>query len=188
MEVREEFLVLLLDRDNRVLGCQILSKDGMSRNVVDMKRLFSMALESLATSIIWWLFLRGTSTSNKFVKVIKTDTIYVNRPYQEIVIKEVIKPNKVNIYKTDTLIREKLIHDTLFLAMELNQNTAKIHIITPEGIPMIKQHQLPKFESLKLDHQGNLEMKPKRKSRKKLWRNLERIGIAIGGFYLGSKL
>ena len=72
--------------------------------------------------------------------------------------------------------------------MELDQNTAKIHIITPEGIPIIKQHQLPEFESLKLDHEGNLEIKPKRKSRKKLWRNLERLGIAVGAFYLGSKL
>ena len=137
---------------------------------------------------IWLFFLKGSPTSNKFVEVVKTDTIYVDKPYKEVLIKEVLKPHKIYIHKTDTLIREKLIHDTLFLAMELDQNTAKIHIITPEGIPIIKQHQLPEFESLKLDHEGNLEIKPKRKSRKKLWRNLEKVGIAIGGFYLGSKL
>lgn len=56
--------------------------------------------------------------------------------------------------------------------MELDQNTAKIHVITPEGIPIIKQHQLPEFESLKLNHEGNLGVKPKHKSRKKLWRDL----------------
>ncbi len=138
--------------------------------------------------IIWWSFLRSATTSNQFVEVIKTDTINVNKPYKEIVIKEVIKPHKIYIHKTDTLIREKLIHDTLFLAMELDQNTAKIHIITPEGIPMIKQHQLPEFQYLKLDHEGNLEIKPKRKSRKKLWRNLERIGIGITTFYIGWKI
>ena len=52
MEVREEFLVLLLDRDNRVLGYQLLSKGGLNATVVDLRLLFSMALESLATSII----------------------------------------------------------------------------------------------------------------------------------------
>ena len=52
IEVREEFLVLLMDRDNRVLGYQVLSKGGMSGTVVDTRLLFSMALESLATSII----------------------------------------------------------------------------------------------------------------------------------------
>jgi hypothetical protein len=146
------------------------------------------ALGAIVMAIIWWLFLRDTSTSNQLVEVIKTDTIYVNTPYKEIVIKEVLKPHKIYIHKTDTLIRERLIRDTLFLAMELDQNIAKIHIITPEGIPIIKQHQFPDFESLKLDHQGNLEIKPKRKSRTKLWRNLERIGIGIGALYLGSKL
>ena len=145
-------------------------------------------LGAVAMAIIWWLFLRGTSTSNQFIEVIKTDTIYVNTPYKEIVIKEVLKPHKIYIHKTDTLIREKLIHDTLFLAMELDQNTAKIHIITPEGIPIIKQHQLPEFESLKLDHEGNLEINPKRKSRKKLWRNLERIGIVLTTYYLTIKV
>ena len=145
-------------------------------------------LGAIVMAIVWWLFLRGSATSNQFIEVINTDTIYVDKPYKEIIIKEVLKPHKIYIHKTDTLIRERLIRDTLFLAMELEQNIAKIHIITPEGIPIIKQHQLPDFESLKLDHEGNLEIKPKRKSRKKLWRNLERIGIAIGGFYLGSKI
>tara|TARA_B110000211_G_C14045981_1_gene538969 strand:+ start:112 stop:330 length:219 start_codon:yes stop_codon:yes gene_type:complete len=72
--------------------------------------------------------------------------------------------------------------------MEIDQNIARIHVITPEGIPIIKQHQLPEFESLKLDYEGNLEIKQKRKSRKKLWRNLERIGIAVSELYLGSNL
>lgn len=52
IEVREEFLVLLMDRDNRVLGYQVLSKGGMSGTVVDTRLMLSMALESLATSII----------------------------------------------------------------------------------------------------------------------------------------
>tara|TARA_B110000211_G_C14080885_1_gene554450 strand:+ start:2080 stop:2451 length:372 start_codon:yes stop_codon:yes gene_type:complete len=111
---------------------------------------------------IWLFFLKGSPTSNHSTEVIQTDTIYINRPYKEVIIKEVIKPQKIYIHKTDTLIRERLIHDTLFLAMELNKNILKIHIITPEGIPIIKQHQLPDFQSLNLDHKGNIEIKLKK--------------------------
>ena len=145
-------------------------------------------LGAIVMAILCWFFIKGTSTSNQFIEVIKTDTIYLNKPYKEIVIKEVLKPHKIYIHKTDTLIRKKLIHDTLFLAMELDQNIAKIHILTPEGIPIIKQYQLPDFESLKLDHVGNIVIKPKPKSKKRLWRNLERIGIVITTFYLAKKL
>jgi hypothetical protein len=137
---------------------------------------------------IWSYFLKGSLTQYQSTEVLKTDTIYVNRPYKETVIKEILKPHKVYIHKTDTLIREKLIHDTLFLGLELHENIAKIHTITPEGLPIIKQHRFPEFKSLKLDHKGNLEIKPKRKSRKKLWRNLERIGIAVGAFYIGQHI
>jgi DNA repair protein RadC len=52
MEVREEFAVLHLDRSNRVLGYQMLSKGGISGTVVDIRLIFSAALQSLASSII----------------------------------------------------------------------------------------------------------------------------------------
>jgi DNA repair protein RadC len=52
IEVREEFIVLLVDRSNRVLGYQLLSKGGMTGTVADIKLIYSVALESLASSII----------------------------------------------------------------------------------------------------------------------------------------
>lgn len=52
IEVREEFVVLLLDRSNRVLGYHLLSKGGMTATVVDTRLIFAVAIESLATSII----------------------------------------------------------------------------------------------------------------------------------------
>lgn len=52
MEVREEFVVLMLDRSNRVLGYHLLSKGGLSATVVDIRILYAAALESLASSII----------------------------------------------------------------------------------------------------------------------------------------
>jgi len=52
IEIREEFVVLLLDRRNRVLGYQLLSKGGMSGTVADIKLIYSVALEALASGII----------------------------------------------------------------------------------------------------------------------------------------
>lgn len=52
MEIREEFVVLLLDRSNRVLGYHLLSKGGLTGTVADIRLIFSVALESLASGII----------------------------------------------------------------------------------------------------------------------------------------
>lgn len=52
VEVREEFLLLLLDRSNRVLGYELLSKGGISGTVADLRLIFSIALTSLASAII----------------------------------------------------------------------------------------------------------------------------------------
>lgn len=158
-----------------------------------MKEMFKKGITYFVLGCIvmlwfWSFFLKGSLPKYEVLEVVKTDTIYVNKPYKEIVIKEVVKPHEIHIYKVDTLIREKLIHDTLFLGLELKNNIAKVHTITPNGKPIIKQHTLPDFKSLKLNYEGDLDIKPKRKSKQKLWRNLERVGIAIGAFYLGSKL
>lgn len=51
-EIREEMYVLLLDRSNTVLGYHILSTGGITGTVADIRLLFSVALNSLATSII----------------------------------------------------------------------------------------------------------------------------------------
>ncbi|HBS89138.1 MAG TPA: DNA repair protein [Bacteroidales bacterium] len=52
IETREEMLVLLLDRSNNVLGYHLLSVGGITGTVADLRLLFSVALESLATSVI----------------------------------------------------------------------------------------------------------------------------------------
>ena len=44
--------MLMLDRANRVLGFQLLSKGGISGIVADIRLIFSVALEALASSII----------------------------------------------------------------------------------------------------------------------------------------
>jgi DNA repair protein RadC len=48
----EEFMVLLLNRANRVLGCLKLSKGGLIGAVVDLRILYGTALKAMASSIL----------------------------------------------------------------------------------------------------------------------------------------
>ena len=52
IEVREQFFVLYLNNSNQVLGYHTHSVGGIKGSIVDMRILFSVALKSLATSII----------------------------------------------------------------------------------------------------------------------------------------
>lgn len=137
---------------------------------------------------LWLFFLKGSITKYQQVEVIKTDTIYVKKPYKQVVIKEVEikKPVKVFIYKTDTLYRQKLEKDTLISAIQIEPKKATIHAITSKGVPLIKEYPLDNFKKLTIDHEGDLRYASKRK--KKLFHNIGRISIFIGGLIIGSKL
>ncbi|MBW3519501.1 RadC family protein [Flavobacterium sp. NKUCC04_CG] len=50
--LREEFLVLCINNEDCVIGFYRLSVGGMTGTVVDLRILFTVALQSLATSII----------------------------------------------------------------------------------------------------------------------------------------
>lgn len=52
LELQEEFKVLLLNRNNQVLGIYPLSKGGTTSSIVDVKLLFSVALKCNAHGII----------------------------------------------------------------------------------------------------------------------------------------
>ncbi len=52
IEIQEEFKVLLLNRNNQVLGIYPMSRGGISSTVVDPKLVFSVALKCNASSII----------------------------------------------------------------------------------------------------------------------------------------
>jgi DNA repair protein RadC len=52
MSLVEEFNILLLDRANRVLGFQNISKGGFSATMVDLKVIFASALVAKASGLI----------------------------------------------------------------------------------------------------------------------------------------
>ncbi len=139
---------------------------------------------------LWLFFLKSSISEYKEIKIVKTDTVYVDKPYKEIVIKEVEieKPVKIFIYKTDTFYRQKLERDTLISAIKINPRLATIHSITPKGIPLVKKYPLINYEEIQIDNEGNLKIRNKKARRKRLWRNLERATLILGGLYLGSNL
>jgi DNA repair protein RadC len=52
LEYQEEFKVILMDRNNQILGIFNQSKGGITSTVVDLRITFGVALKSKATSII----------------------------------------------------------------------------------------------------------------------------------------
>ena len=52
LQTREEMLVLLLNRNNQILGYHTLSSGGITGTVADIRLLYSVALNALATSVI----------------------------------------------------------------------------------------------------------------------------------------
>ena len=52
IELQEEFKLLLLDRDNKVLGVYSLSKGGIAGTVVDIRLMMVAALKAKANAII----------------------------------------------------------------------------------------------------------------------------------------
>lgn len=137
---------------------------------------------------LWLFFLKSSISEYGQVEVLKTDTIYVNKPYKEIVIKEVEiqKPVKVFVYKTDTVYRQKLEKDTLISAVKIEPNKATIHTITPKGIPLVKEYPLVDFKKLTINHEGGLKQSRKKKRHKKMWRLVERISIFSLGYFIAK--
>ena len=52
LQMQEEVKILLLNRNNKVLGIYSLAKDGLTSCVVDVRIILSIALKTLATGII----------------------------------------------------------------------------------------------------------------------------------------
>ena len=52
IETREEVYLLLMDNSNHILGYNIISSGGITGTVADLRLIFSVALESLATKIM----------------------------------------------------------------------------------------------------------------------------------------
>lgn len=148
-------------------------------------------LGGIAAILILFFGSSGGCLKNQVIYPTTTDTIYVDKPYKEIVIKEVevIIPTTVYVYKTDTVFRQKLEKDTLISGIEITPKKAKIHTITPRGLPLIKEYPLLPYQRFSLDYEGNLSIQQKKHpKRKKFFKTLGKIGIFVGGVWVGQRM
>ena len=137
------------------------------------------------------LFSKGCFTPEPIIMTVRPDTVFVDKPYQEVVIKrvEVEIPTKVYIYKVDTVFRNRIEKDTLISSIEFTPKFARIHTITPLGKPVVKAYSLENYKSVALDYEGRMAIKKqKHPKRKKLLKTLGKIGLFIGGFYTGKEV
>ncbi len=157
-----------------------------------MKSKITYFLTGLALAFWLFLFCYGAlPSSNAYIQATTTDTVFVDRPYEKVVIKkiEVVKPVKVYIYERDTVYRQKIERDTLITALELSPKLAKIHTITPMGLPLVRAYPIQEFKQIDIDHKGSTKIKKaKHPRRKKVLKVLVKAGVFIGGVFVGSRL
>lgn len=130
------------------------------------------------------LHLHSKGVFTQTITLTTTDTIYIDKPYKVEVIKEVEVPKIVRVYHTDTILREKLVKDTLITFLEITPKLAYIHTLTPSGIPSINTYPIEGYSQLQINHKGQI----KRRRMKRFWKSVERVGLFVGGVLLGKSI
>ena len=78
--------------------------------------------------------------------------------------------------------------DTLITGVEFNQKMAKIHTITPKGLPLISEYPVLNYRSFAINHKGEIAFKKrKHPKRKKLLRILSHTAAFACGVWLAGK-
>ena len=115
------------------------------------------------------------------------DTVYIDKPYKVIEIKEVevYKPYRVEVYPKDTTYRKALERDTLITAVSLTPDKAHVHTITPNGSPRIASYDLPSYQELTFSTKGKLKINAKKDKRKKNWHKAQKVFFFLAGIFIG---
>lgn len=152
-----------------------------------MKGWLQFLLGITVTIMLWYFLFQNNLLPLHEITLTTTDTIYVDRPYKEIVIKEVEVevPVAVKVYKMDTLYRNQIEKDTLITSVEITPKLVHIHVLTPKGVPMIHHYNLEGYQSLKINHEGELLINESK--RLKRLRCIKNVGFLISGFIIGRR-
>lgn len=128
-------------------------------------------------------------------KVRVPDTVYVKKPYKVTVIKTeyIEKPVKVYVYLKDTSLRKEAEHSDIITGIDIKRkglfqkmDFIKVDRITPKGIILSSEYELPPLREIRIDEHGNVETKKKRFPKLK-----KAVGIILplaAGFVIGREL
>lgn len=95
----------------------------------------------------------------KIVEVPKTDTIYSKQPYKIDTLKIKSPPEKVIIYKHDTLLRERIVKDTVIVSIRKRANRLEVDRISINGMIQTETHKLGFWTGYSINHKGNVKIK-----------------------------
>lgn len=99
------------------------------------------------------------------------DTIYVPKPYKVIEIKKeyIEKPVKVYVYQKDTVLRKQVEQSDIITGITFKPHNLfrkmdfiKVDRINPQGIVFSNEYQTPPVREIKIDLNGNVQVKKKR--------------------------
>lgn len=95
----------------------------------------------------------------KIVEVPKVDTVYAKQPYKIDTLKIKSPPEKVIIFKVDTVIRERVEKDTLILSIRNKRKKIEVDRIAPNGLIQTEVHKLGFLNTYSINHKGNVKIK-----------------------------
>ena len=93
------------------------------------------------------------------VEVPKVDTVYAKQPYKIDTLKIKSPPEKIIIFKTDTIIRNLVETDTLILSIRNKQKRIEVDRIAPNGLIQTEVHKLGFLNTYSINHKGNVKIK-----------------------------
>ncbi len=155
----------------------------------------------IATVIITLLFLlllkscENKRLLNHVEKIRIPDTVFINKPYKVVEIKKeyIEKPVKVFVYLKDTTLRKEAEHSDIITAVHVKRKNLfssddiiGIDKITPKGIILSSQYVTPEFREIKIDMNGNMQVKKKKFTKFKKVAGIILIGAA--GFIIGKEI
>lgn len=139
-----------------------------------MKNPISFALAVLCLILAWSTFQSRQQLAeleNRPSVVAQPDTVYVDKPYEVKVVeyRDRAVPVQVKVYPPDTLLRDTLERQDIITQVRLTKRVLTIDRIDPKGITFSEQYSLPeqlhKLHSIRIDHLGQVEVKPRKKHR-----------------------
>ena len=135
-----------------------------------MKRYLTPILIIL-TIIITTIITKSCSGGSIIPKeIIKNDTLYINTPYKRDTIIKQTPPEKVIIYKTDTLLRKEVEKDTIILNVNKTPRFLNVTKIDTSGKIFKNYYRTPFMSTYKIDNDGRVKIKKYR---------LLKIGIGV---------
>lgn len=103
--------------------------------------------------------LQTLNVKVKIVEVPKVDTVYAKQPYKIDTLKIKSPPEKVIIFKVDTVIRERVEKDTLILSIRNKRKKIEVDRIAPNGLIQTEVHKLGFLNTYSINHKGNVKIK-----------------------------